>query len=90
VKKISEWVSVSRVSEHSFMQMLSTMLTVSAFAVGEMSIVGVHLHKDICRRKAPCKVFGRCCAIDLCEVWLKVTCFWCLSGGPFFPSSFVC
>jgi hypothetical protein len=85
VTKISEWVSVSRVNEHSFMLILSTMLTVSAFADGEMSIVGVHLHKEICRRKAPCKVFRCCCATDLREGWLKVKCFLCLSGGPFPP-----
>lgn len=30
---------------HSFMQILSTMLNVSAFTDGDMSIVGVHLHK---------------------------------------------
>jgi len=61
-----------------FMQMLSTMLTVSAFTDGEMSIVGVHLHNEICRRKAPCKVFRCCRAIDLREGWLKVKCFFVL------------
>ena len=73
-KVVSGWVS--RVNGHSFMQILSTMLNVSAFSDGDMSIVGVRLHKGICQRKAPCKVF----LVLLCDrfVWRVLTESWML------------